>query len=209
MYLRDHFVIWEWNIDGDALEKATAAILWPVYSYMRWLPSYDEIAAMIFIIVMGSLIVHAIAAIKRSYSKIRRKHLKRERIFHVYVTPRKLYWICTTSLSANLDPGFPLQRRSNYIAKLSTTLTRFQGGNCWSSSSFNIRYWKLLLKSNIEYYYWTLKYVVHPSSISQDVGKVLVAGGYWPLSTCLIFLLNGIGTHEHALERNTHDMCVM
>ena len=96
-----------------------------------------------------------------------------------------------------------------YIAKLSTTLTRFQGGNCWSSSYFDIRYWKLLLKSNIEYYYWTLKYVVHPSSISQDVGKVLVAGGYWPLSTCLIFLLNGIGTHEHALQRNTHDICVM
>ena len=60
--------------------------------------------------------------------------------------------------------------------------------------------------SNIEYYYWTLKYVVHPSSISQNVGKVLMAGGYWPLSTCLIFLLNGIGTHEHALKRNTHDI---
>ena len=182
--------------------------------------------------IMASLFIHEMAAIiwdscddfyhcneffncpcnschQKIIFQIRRKHLKRQRIFHVYVTPRKLYWICTTSLSANLDPGFPLQRRSNYIAKLSTTLTRFQGGNCWSSSYFDIRYWKLLLKSNIEYYYWTLKYVVHPSSISQDVGKVLVAGGYWPLSTCLIFLLNGIGTHEHALQRNTHDICVM
>ena len=182
MYLRDHFVIWEWNIDGDALEKATAAILWPVYSYMRWLPSY-EIAAMIFIIVMGSLIVHAIAAIKRSYSKIRRKHLKRERIVHVYVTPRKLYWICTTSLSANLDPGFPLQRRSNYIAKLSTTLTRFQGGNCWSSSSFNIRYWKLLLKSNIEYYYWTLKIEICSASIFNISGCGESISGRWILTS--------------------------
>ena len=32
-----------WNIDGDALDWATAAILWPLYSYMRWPWGYDVI----------------------------------------------------------------------------------------------------------------------------------------------------------------------
>ena len=125
--------------------------------------------------IMASLFIHEMAAIiwdscndfyhcngffncpcNSCHQKIifqnKEKTFKAQKKFHVYVTPRKLYWICTTSLSANLNPGFPLQRRSNYIAKLSTTLTRFQGGNCWSSSSFNvieIKYWILLLKIEI------------------------------------------------------------
>ena len=113
--------------------------------------------------------------------QIRRKHLKRERIFHVYVTPRKLYWICTTSLSANLDPGFPLQRRSNYIAKLSTTLTRFQGGNCWSSSSFNIRYWKFIIE--IKYWLLSLNIEICSASIFNISGCGESINGRWILTS--------------------------